>query len=366
VKIRRLFKVFILLITLIIILMAGLIIARSYQTPPLVNLNNAYKSINRAKMAGAAKYAPDIIKKAENLLLSGERDLSNENKRIFSLPSYDSAISLFSQATILAEEASKTSKTKQEDIERRIKKSFDEINSRWEKSRKVSNSNLTAVDSRKLYSRIQTNVDMAQDLISQDQHLKAESYIKKADSLLDLLSHKNEDQQNHRARFSNQWSLWVNETIQDSKRTGNLAIVVDKEAHKLFVVKAGKIVSWYPCSLGYNSAYQKLRAGDGATPEGKYRITQVKHASKYYKALLLDYPNHSDKIRFAENKRKGVISKNSHIGGLIEIHGGGVSDSDWTDGCIALENEHMDRLLRDARVGTPVAIVQSSHIGSGK
>jgi len=346
--------------------MAGLIIARSYQTPPLVSLNKAYQSINRAKKAGAAKHSSDILKEAEKLLSSGERELSNENKRIFSLPSYDSAVSLFSQATILAEEAAKTSKAKQQDIESRIKKSFDGISSRWGRSRKESNGKLVAVDTKKLYSRIQTNVDMARDLIAQGHHLKAEPFIKKADSLLDLLSHKNEDQQNHKARFANQYSLWVNETIQESKRTGKLAIVVDKEAHKLFVVKAGKVVSWYPCSLGYNSAYQKLRAGDGATPEGKYRITQVKHASKYYKAFLLDYPNYSDRLRFAENKRKGVISKNSHIGGLIEIHGGGVSDSDWTDGCIALENEHMDRLLRDAQVGTPVAIVQSSNIGRGK
>jgi murein L,D-transpeptidase YafK len=135
---------------------------------------------------------------------------------------------------------------------------------------------------------------------------------------------------------------------------------VDKSAHKAYLVKGGTVLKTYRCDLGWNSAEQKYFQGDGATPEGKYQITAVKHRSKYHKALLINYPNESDKKRFAENKRKGVISRYARIGALIEIHGGGGRDQDWTDGCIALTDRDMDNLLAYVSVGTAVTIVRRS------
>ena len=44
-------------------------------------------------------------------------------------------------------------------------------------------------------------------------------------------------------------------------------------------------------------------------------------------------------------------------GNLIEIHGEGGRAKDWTRGCVAVSNEHMDRLFQRVRVGTPVTIV---------
>jgi L,D-peptidoglycan transpeptidase YkuD (ErfK/YbiS/YcfS/YnhG family) len=46
------------------------------------------------------------------------------------------------------------------------------------------------------------------------------------------------------------------------------------------------------------------------------------------------------------------------MGGLIYIHGGGVG-SDWTWGCIAVENTVMDYLFAESSVGTTIAIVPS-------
>ena len=50
------------------------------------------------------------------------------------------------------------------------------------------------------------------------------------------------------------------------------------------------------------------------------------------------------------------------LGGYIGIHGTGDGDLrihseyNWTNGCIALTNEQIDRLLDWVRVGTPVEI----------
>ena len=87
--------------------------------------------------------------------------------------------------------------------------------------------------------------------------------------------------------------------------------------------------------------------------------------TKYYKALLFDYPNTNDKARFARLKREGIIPRDAHIGGLLEIHGGGTGfagnhffGKDWTAGCVALADTYMDRLWPHVRVGTPVIIVR--------
>jgi L,D-peptidoglycan transpeptidase YkuD (ErfK/YbiS/YcfS/YnhG family) len=53
--------------------------------------------------------------------------------------------------------------------------------------------------------------------------------------------------------------------------------------------------------------------------------------------------------------RKGAPPQSTALGGLIYIHGNGAS-SDWTWGCVALENEDIDELYRAIPEGTPVTI----------
>jgi murein L,D-transpeptidase YafK len=103
----------------------------------------------------------------------------------------------------------------------------------------------------------------------------------------------------------------------------------------------------------------KVRAGDDATPEGRYRITQVRgpNQTRYYRALMLDYPNAEDLARFRKLKRAGRVSRRDDVGSLIEIHGHGGRSQDWTKGCVALDNDDMDDLVPRVRVGTAVTIV---------
>ncbi len=79
--------------------------------------------------------------------------------------------------------------------------------------------------------------------------------------------------------------------------------------------------------------------------------------SKYYRALLLDYPNDADRERFAAAQRRGEIPRDARIGGLIEIHGEGGRGQNWTEGCVALSNRDIDDLFPRVSVGTPVTIV---------
>jgi hypothetical protein len=151
------------------------------------------------------------------------------------------------------------------------------------------------------------------------------------------------------------WQRWVEDTVARSKATGAYAIVVSKIDRSLILYKAGRPVATYGVGLGRNGSLDKLHQGDGATPEGKYYITKKLPRSRYYKALLINYPNEEDRSRFAEAKRKGLISRRVGIGGLVEIHGGG-KDS-MTYGCVGLEDGQMEELYNRVEVGTPVTIV---------
>jgi len=155
------------------------------------------------------------------------------------------------------------------------------------------------------------------------------------------------------------WDNWVHETIHVSSRAGSKAILVVKTRSTCLLIESGRIVRSYTADLGKNGVFDKSYRGDHATPEGKYKIVKKKGAgqSKYYKALLLNYPNEQDIRDFRRARARGLIIPRSRLGGLIEIHGDGGKDKNWTEGCVALDNHDMDDLYSRVDVGTPVTIV---------
>jgi L,D-peptidoglycan transpeptidase YkuD (ErfK/YbiS/YcfS/YnhG family) len=166
------------------------------------------------------------------------------------------------------------------------------------------------------------------------------------------------------SRFSDprrlrEWRSWAAQTIAESRRSGEPALVVNKRGRTLQVYEGGRLVATFHAELGVNGLKEKHYAGDKATPEGRYKVTEEREngQTRYYKALMLDYPNPQDRARFERERRLGLIPRQAGLGGLIEIHGDGGTGKDWTDGCVALTNRDMDALFRWSRVGTPVTIV---------
>lgn len=157
-----------------------------------------------------------------------------------------------------------------------------------------------------------------------------------------------------------QWREMVERTVRQSRKSGGYAIVVRKLDRKLELYKSGDVVRTFSVGLGKNGTADKFRAGDNATPEGAYKVIKKNPASKYYKALLINYPNEDDKRRFRYLKSKGRVPEMAAIGGLVEIHGGG--SRSVTQGCVSLENDDMDALFRTVPVGTPVTIVGSTRV----
>ena len=155
------------------------------------------------------------------------------------------------------------------------------------------------------------------------------------------------------------WQTLAQQTIDWSRTHRSTAIVVSKAERVLTLYKNGNKVLSYPVRLGFNGIREKQFQGDGATPEGRYRITDKRGAGRtqFYRALVLDYPNQDDRRRFALGKKVGRIPAMKQIGGQIEIHGVENEFMAQTLGCVMLENAQMSALFERVEPGTPVSIV---------
>ncbi len=161
----------------------------------------------------------------------------------------------------------------------------------------------------------------------------------------------------------NKWQRMADQTIAESKNRGIPVIIVNKSKRLLTLYQNGVPFKTYPIGLGRNGSLDKLRAGDNSTPEGEYRVIKKISASRYHKALLINYPNEDDRKNFNRAKKKGLIPAGAGIGGLIELHGGG-KDS-MTYGCVAMDNDAIDSIFKLVPVGTPVTIVGAVHYENG-
>lgn len=155
------------------------------------------------------------------------------------------------------------------------------------------------------------------------------------------------------------WQVLAQHTVDWSRIHRTTAIVVSKAERLLTLYKNGTKVLSFPVRLGFNGMREKQFQGDGATPEGRYRITAKRGQgqTQYYRALVLDYPNQDDRRRFEQAKKIGRLSPATRIGGQIEIHGVENELMAQTLGCVMLDNAQMVALYERVEPGTPVTIV---------
>jgi hypothetical protein len=135
-------------------------------------------------------------------------------------------------------------------------------------------------------------------------------------------------------------------------------IVVLKRRRLLELEHNGQVFETFPIALGPHPDGAKERQGDGRTPEGEYAIDWETNDTNYTGELHISYPDAQDMAR-AQAMRVDP-------GGAIFIHGMppeyGPYDPpkwyrDWTEGCIAVGNAAIDKILHAVRVGTPIDIL---------
>jgi hypothetical protein len=172
----------------------------------------------------------------------------------------------------------------------------------------------------------------------------------------------------------------------DAGRTGylpaadlsNVWLRVSKDERRLHVYRGPRLIETFNIDVGYNTFADKKRRGSQQrrdhwrTPEGTFYVVAKNPQSQFYKALVLNYPTTADAERGLE---EGLISRREYeaitqaqkqfrmppmdtdLGGWIEIHGEGTgAATNWTQGCVAVENRVMNQLWTEVPVGTPVLI----------
>ncbi|MFL6281745.1 MAG: murein L,D-transpeptidase family protein [Pyrinomonadaceae bacterium] len=147
-------------------------------------------------------------------------------------------------------------------------------------------------------------------------------------------------------------------------------IVVEKGARRLTLYSGGERVRVFGVALGFEPSGDKMKQGDGRTPEGEFYVCMKNERSKFYLSLGLSYPNAEDAERGLRDRiitraqHKQIVDAinrgakppwNTPLGGEIFIHGGGAA-SDWTWGCVALANEQVKELFDAVPLGTHVRI----------
>ncbi len=157
---------------------------------------------------------------------------------------------------------------------------------------------------------------------------------------------------------------------------------VSKSRRELLVKNGPKVERRYKIATGRGGRGDKQSTGDNRTPTGRYRIVRFNDGSRFAFFMHLNYPNLKDAFYGLKNEvitradfdriitalRTGrVPPQNTRLGGLIGIHGLGDATAeqrrlhdkvDWTEGCIALDNDDIEDLRRYVTVGTVVVIAE--------
>ncbi len=155
------------------------------------------------------------------------------------------------------------------------------------------------------------------------------------------------------------WRESAQRTIDWSRTHRAQVIVISKADRILTLYKNGRKILTYPIRLGSRGIRAKQHYGDGATPEGEYRIQRKRGPGQtpYFRAMILDYPNADDRRRFEEAQKAGLIPRSHHMAGLIQLHGIAQGITDQPYGSIVLDNPQIAMLFDHVAVGTPVNIV---------
>jgi hypothetical protein len=165
---------------------------------------------------------------------------------------------------------------------------------------------------------------------------------------------------------------------QEPRRDDELWVLVDDAEATLSVYRGHTVIErFFPVSLGRSGAKPERRRGGNITPLGEFRVNRFNHESQWHIFIGIDYPtpaharmalesgvfteqDYQDFMRHLHHY--GQPPQNTILGGAIGIHGIGNGDPEihkrfhWTEGCVAVTNEQIERLAELVDIGTRVVI----------
>ena len=348
-------------ILLSVFVIVFMVLILTMDKPPIKEFKTCQQILAKAKRANADVYSPEYYGAAERKYQAALIEWKIQNERIFFQRNYSKAKELIITANLKAEEANASSGVNKNSLKMKYLKEAELLKRKLDNYHDVFIHLPLKVSLRKNYEFGKLFLEQGLNAFSSGDIMLATKKLNEGKVRISIAD--NEVNALLKEYFSNfsKWQSWFAATIRQSAQNNGYAFIVDKMQHKGYLYYNGKLNKEYDVEFGRNWIGNKYYAGDKATPEGMYKVIKKKGNgdSKYYKAMLINYPNEEDYAMFNSKKRQGSISRNSRIGGLIEIHGEGGKGADWTSGCIALSNSEIDELFSKTPIGTPVTIVGS-------
>jgi hypothetical protein len=329
--------------------------------PPVYEMEKARQNIFQAWNSGADQNTFDLLKLSESYYDSAMLCWQNENKKIIFTRDYNR---IRKYASLSAEYADKArnrtiaqnsgQKIKLREKLENLKKEIDDFSSVYNRIPLPQSVNTEYSKGIFYYTEAVQHFNKGEPILCEKKIV--DSGISIYNSYRKTIAYLRE----YFGKYQ-EWQQWTWNTIDSSIAKQSSAIIIDKFSRDLYIYQNGIQVKNYKIELGPNWIGDKRQEGDMATPEGFYIVKEKldSRKTKFYKALLINYPNETDLENFNQEKQNGTIHASARIGGAIEIHGSGGEGGDWTNGCIALKNSDMDTVFAYSSPGTMVTIVGS-------
>ena len=361
-RIKKFWKrIIILAVILALVPVIIIMLIRLVPQPPQEEVEDARIALSEAVSNNADTYTKKLYREAKSFYDSAMIKWQEENKRFIYFRNYEEVVRLADLSARKARQAAKISRNSEVDLNIFLKQKIENLNNIVGQIDKIFTSYPLSAEVWNRISRGKMLLKESEVAYRKGQY--AQSKVKVADSELLLTDSYEKAKTNLKEYFNSYpvWKNWVDRTIRESRQNQNYSIIIDKYSRKCLVYHGGTKKYEYHVELGKNWVGDKRVKGDKATPEGMYKIVKKfgSNKTKYHKALLINYPNETDREEFKKEIAKGTLPRSAKIGSLIEIHGDGGRGVDWTEGCIALTDSEMDVVYKIAMEGTPVTIVGS-------
>ena len=356
---KRLFVIAGIFVSAVVIIWVVLIL--TMDKPPIAEFDSCQLILGKAKRANADVYSPEYYRAAEKKYQAALIEWKIQNEKIFFARNFTKAKGLIVTALLKAQEANSSSGANKNTLKMKYLNEIELLKRKLDNYHDVFIHLPLKVNVRKNYEFGKLSLEQGLNAFGKGDIMLATKRLNEGKMRISVADKEvNAILKEYFTEFA-KWQNLFATTIRISAQNNSYAFIVDKIKHKGYLYYDGKLSKEYDVEFGRNWIGDKHYAGDKATPEGMYKIIKKKpHGdSGYHKALLINYPNEEDYANFNSKKRQGQLSRNSQIGGLIEIHGDGGKGDDWTSGCIALRNSDIDELFSRVSVGTPVTIVGS-------
>ncbi|MEQ9167942.1 MAG: L,D-transpeptidase [Fulvivirga sp.] len=333
-----------------------------WSSPPLQLLEESRKCMLNAKRAGALTLAPGMYNQAQVSYDSAILVWNSENTKMKLFRNYELMEGHLNNAILTANLSKTAALEKERQYWNKNQARYEAVRDLYEYFKMTYSTFPLKEAERKKLAEARLVLDEIQLTLKNKSSREVDRKLGECEAFInDLINSFTAIMENYFKDFELWESLQVNALKLASKNNENV-LIIDKLNRECKIYYRSQCIATFPVELGYNWIGDKVQSGDKTTPEGIYKVIKKKSSpdTKFYKALLLNYPNEDDRKRHKLNITNGSIPKNSAIGGDIEIHGFGGKGIDWTDGCIALSNEDMDSLYSIISTNTAVVIVGST------